>query len=970
MSIKVGLDIGIASVGWAVIDSDKQVIDAGVRLFDSADATKNEVRRNNRGIRRLLRRKVHRINRFKRLWEDSGLEIPFYTDVSTVELRNRAINEKVSVDKLYLILLNMLKHRGISYLDDAIDESVTGDYKESLTRNAKLIETKLPCQIQEDRLISHGVYRGNSIVEGKGDKKAVITSNVFTIQAYIKELNRIFDIQSSFHLFLDEEFRTAYLEIFKSKRAYYDGPGNELSRTNYGRYTTNIDLKTGRYITSPNLFEKLIGKCSVYPDKLRASTASYTAQEFNLLNDLNNLRINGDKLTEFEKKHIISSILNEKVMSINDKRFRKYISLAIGTEVEMMTGARVDKDEKEIFHTFEAYRKLCKSLELNNESFDRDTLDDIAYVLTINTDKESIFSGFKSTGLTIDEGLIEQLIEFRRKNGSLFNKWHSFSLDIMKELIPVMYKESKNQMEILTDRGVFKTSNEIYKEYKSIPSELVLKDIFNPVVKRSVNQSLLVLNKIIDTYGYPEDIIVEMAREDNEKDQKKRITDAQSKNEKDLNRIINRIETEYGIIIEDKHYHKHKALKTKLRLWDEQQGICLYCGQPIRINDLLNDTSLFEIDHIIPISISFDDSKNNKVLVYSIQNQLKGNRTPYMYLNGRLNHWNFESYSHTVNQLYKDGNITRNKNMNLLFKENITKEEVVKGFISRNLNDTRYASRVVLNTIQSYMKAHETGTKVKVIRGSFTAQLRNRLHLEKNRDLSFSHHAIDAMVMCYSKMGLDAYKIAQKEIIDYETGEILDVETYTKMSDDDLYERKMFYEGIQDIKQTILEAEKVVKYSHKVDKKVNRQLSNETIYGVRQKADGTNQKISKIKDIYNLNSFEIFAKKMKKDKKGNNKLEEFLMYHHDPKTFEILLKVVEIYKDKPNPFLAYKDDHGEPIRKYSKKGNGPFVTSLKYYDGEVGSCIDISHKYGHPKGSQKIILDSLNPYRTDVYYNE
>ena len=52
----------------------------------------------------------------------------------------------------------------------------------------------------------------------------------------------------------------------------------------------------------------------------------------------------------------------------------------------------------------------------------------------------------------------------------------------------------------------------------------------------------------------------------------------------------------------------------KLRLWHEQDGRCLYSGKVIDISELLNDCSKFEIDHVIPKSISFDDSRSNKVL--------------------------------------------------------------------------------------------------------------------------------------------------------------------------------------------------------------------------------------------------------------------------------------------------------------------------------------------------------------------
>lgn len=71
--------------------------------------------------------------------------------------------------------------------------------------------------------------------------------------------------------------------------------------------------------------------------------------------------------------------------------------------------------------------------------------------------------------------------------------------------------------------------------------------------------------------------------------------------------------------------------------------------------------------------------------------------------------------------------------------EDITKYDVLKKFINRNLNDTRYASRVILNTLQDFFSSKQTGTIVKVIRGSFTHQMRVNLHIEKT---GMSHTAI------------------------------------------------------------------------------------------------------------------------------------------------------------------------------------------------------------------------------------
>lgn len=82
-----------------------------------------------------------------------------------------------------------------------------------------------------------------------------------------------------------------------------------------------------------------------------------------------------------------------------------------------------------------------------------------------------------------------------------------------------------------------------------------------------------------------------------------------------------------------------------------------------------------------------------------------------------------------------------------------------------------------------------------------------------------------------------------------------------------------------------------------------------------------------------------------------------------------MLKILETYSSEKNPFVAYNKETGDYFRKYSKNHNGPKVEKVKYYSGQINSCIDISHKYGHAKNSKKVVLVSLNPYRTDVYYD-
>lgn len=211
-------------------------------------------------------------------------------------------------------------------------------------------------------------------------------------------------------------------------------------------------------------------------------------------------------------------------------------------------------------------------------------------------------------------------------------------------------------------------------------------------------------------------------------------------------------------------------------------------------------------------------------------------------------------------------------------------------------------------------------------------------------------------------MGYEAYRKLQGEFIDFETGEILDERMWSENMSDDVYQKYLYGQKWSEIRKNIIEAEKNVKFWHYVYHKCNRGLSNQTIRGTRE----YNGKICKTYtlDIRKKEGIKVF--------KGlifdECKRERLLVYRNDPKTFEHLMEIWCEYEDADNPFLQYEKETGDVVRKYAKKHNGPKISKLKYTGGEIGTCIDISHKYGFEKGSKRVVLESLTPYRTDVYY--
>lgn len=184
----LGLDIGIASVGWSLIDTDNnKIIDMGVRLFNSADASNNQQRRESRSARRTLRRKKHRLQ-----------------DVKDFLLKN-----------------------GFSF-NDTLNTNPYEDSKninEPLKINKKLSKEKYPCEIQLERLKEYGKVKGLIEIEDSDSSETLI--NVFTTDSYKREAIAILKQQKKYYPQIDENFIKEYTDIITRKREFYIGPGNE-----------------------------------------------------------------------------------------------------------------------------------------------------------------------------------------------------------------------------------------------------------------------------------------------------------------------------------------------------------------------------------------------------------------------------------------------------------------------------------------------------------------------------------------------------------------------------------------------------------------------------------------------------------------------------------------------------------------------------------------------------------------------
>ena len=932
----LGLDIGITSVGWGIIDIDEnRIIDAGVRLFEEADKEKNVSRRGFRSGRRLKRRRVTRKNDLKSILIDNNLYSEYSSLINPYEVRCKGLKEKLSLEELNAALFHICKHRGSSLEvieDDETKKTDSEGTKKELAENDQLLKAgKYVCEIQLDRLKTNGRIRG--------------ISNNFRSSDYEKELAQLLKVQE-----IDSKVSEDIIKCILRRRNFSDGPGSPKSPSIYGRiFDENGNVKV-------SMIEKMTGKCSIFVEELRAPSKSPSAEFFNLLNDLNNLKLHDGPIDITVKQDLVKTAFEKG--SITPKAIAK----VLGADEEEITGFRIDKDSKPLItklEGFNTFRKIFNEYGISNELSNFDLLDNIAVILTKTKVKSERINELKDK--CGDLPCVEELANLGK-----FTTYHSLSLKALRIMNEELYNTEMNQMQILHLSNKFDITqthfNQKGKKKISVDDEAIL----SPVAMRSYRQAIKVVNAVRSKYGELDSIIVETTRDKNSSEERKRISESQKYYEK-INKKANELLEKYPNI------KPNSKLIMKLRLYEEQGAKTAYTQQPIDLDLLICDSDAYEIDHIIPISVSLDDSINNKALVSRQENQEKGQLSPLMaYEKHKFTNGNLDVYKAFIKGLFSKKCISRKKYLNYMFEKDINKYENMKEFIARNLVDTSYANRLVFNTLMNYFKDNGIGTKVFTVRGQATSAFRKRIKgLEKDRDVDYSHHAIDALIVAsIKKLGLydkllKDFGISNKEIVyNKETGEVIEI-------NDDLLLDERYLKFINELVQY-----KVTKYSWKIDTKPNRSIADQTIYSTRNYGAG-DMVIKKYKNIYDSKFFNLANDVI------NDNTDRYLMAKHDPQTFEKIKNIVVYYynefKDdsskitsgkkgtefKFNPLSHHLEMTGEYITKYSKKNNGPIITSMKYVDGKLGSYVDISQNY--KSNDKKVVLLQISPYRTDFY---
>lgn len=727
----IGLDIGIASVGWAVVALNENaepygLIRCGSRIFDAAEQPNTgeslaAPRREARSTRRRLRRRSLRKADLYELMAQNGLpgraEIEEAVQAGHLPdiyaLRVQALDGPVTEMDFARILLHLMQRRGFRSNRKADDAQKDGKLLQAIDANTRRMEEN------HYRTVGEMMYRDPVFAEHKRNKAENYLSTVRRDQI-VEEAVQLFAAQRQYGAaWASPEMEAEYLTILTRQRSFAEGPGGD----------------------SPYRGMQKVGPCALEgKSERRAPKATFAFEYFTLLQKINHIRIaeNGVNriLTAEERQELLSACY--RTDKLDFARIRKLLALPVEARFNMVryrenqTAEECEKKEKiTVLPCYHKMRKVLNTLRKDHiRSISREQLDAAATALTNPENEEKLRAA-------LEEAQFEPLEVDALMTLPSFSGFGHISVKACRKLIPYL-EQGLNYNDACKEAGYDFQGNYRGEKSQFLPASTEeMEDITSPVVRRAVAQTIKVVNAIIREQGEsPVNIHLELAREMSKNyKQRNELADAMEKNQAENARLMEELHDLFrGRTITGQTLVKY-------RLWKEQKEVCAYSLQMMKLDSVITDSSYAEVDHIVPYSRSFDDRRTNKVLVLTSENRKKGDRLPLEYLQGKRR----EDFI-----VYTKANVKNYRKRQNLLKEGLSKEES-REFIQRNLQDTQYIASFMLNYIRNHLAFADCSAagkqRVVAVNGAVTAFLRKRWGLSKVRADGDLHHAVDATVI-------------------------------------------------------------------------------------------------------------------------------------------------------------------------------------------------------------------------------
>jgi len=699
----LGLDIGIGSCGWAVIETAPwEIVASGSRCFEVPELAKNKkltnaVRRKARGQRKVIRRRRQRLEDVRGLLDKAGLPRPGRTDSGTVaghvwQLRAEALERLLTPGELAAVLIHIAKHRGF--------KSNRKRDRDNQAESGKMLTV---IQARERDLGARYPTFGAMMAQAP--------------EFALRKRNSKDDYR---HTPLRSEVEREARKILSAQRDL----GNTYGGASFEEDFVGIAFRQRPLQDSV----RLLGRCRLEPKQPRAARHCPSFERFRYLSKLATLRVSRGSeaprpLTEVERDKALE--LAGKSREISYSQLRKAIGLAGDERFEGLS-RRAKNPESASLGDFQATTLLAEVLgEVELADLMARTpqqLDDAMAAIVFHETPETIDA--KLAGIGLDEAVRHCLIDNVGMFARLSGAGH-ISACACRRLLPLLeaglgYPQSCERLG--------------YKHWDMGGSRI--NSVKNPVVRKVLRECVRQIEVVIATFGKPDEIHLEMARAIG-KSAKER-DDIDTANEKRrAERRRNRDAFEKLLDTEPRDDEL-----AAFELWQEQHHRCLYCDRAISCKALTAGDNSVQVDHILPFSRSGDNSFRNKVLTHTGCNQDKRDRTPFEWMADDAERWQafmVRVDAHTGLHHQKKRNL---KNKSFAARESAYRE--------RHLNDSRYAMRVLRIELRARFGELGEGARFFAVPGAMTAMVRRAWgvdSLKKDNILGDRDHALDALVV-------------------------------------------------------------------------------------------------------------------------------------------------------------------------------------------------------------------------------
>ncbi len=794
----LGLDLGVGSIGWALISTEneqpKEILAMGSRIVpltkDDSDQfskgqaiTKNAERTAARTARKGLDRYQLRRNFLTQILRENHM-LPERMDENVFtlwKLRADAANPscQLTLPQIGRVLYHLNQKRGYKHAksDESADSKQTA-YVEAVNNRWAELQTSG---------LTLGQYFYQQLEAGKVDNGGQpystfrIKDLVYPRAAYIAEFDAIMEAQRAYY---PEVLTPELIDTLRNRIIFYQRP-----------------LKSCKHLVSLCEFEMKAyttasGKV-VYGGPKVAPRTSPLAELCKIWESVNNLTLTNrnneiypftleerQKLVDFMMEHEVLKLTDmQKILGITKKdgwwagkaigkglqgnktlvALRKALDTLPASQREEMLRFNLQLENAGVFDI-----ETGEELQIVSEEVEKEPLYRLWHLVYSTRSREELAHALEKQYSIIDEEIIENLYKLDFVKPGYANKSNKF----MRKLLPylqegMMYSKACEYIGVNHSNSRTKEQNATRELLTTLP-QLQKNELRQPIVEKILNQMINVVNALVKQYGAIDEIRVELARELKQSKDERESTYKRNNDNERLNKTIAEKIAELGIRVSKSRIQKYK-------MWEETNKCCIYCGKVVNLNDFLKGIDS-EVEHIIPRSVLFDDSFSNKTCACRECNHDKGNMTGYDYVSGK-GQAELEAYTKRVDELFQQKKISKTKRDHLLWKHS----DIPQDFIERQLRQSQYIAKKAVEILQQICREvhatsgsvtdflrHEWGydevlhtlnfprykeaelTYVKVFVNNGVEQ-KKELIRDWTKRLDHRHHAVDALTIALTR---------------------------------------------------------------------------------------------------------------------------------------------------------------------------------------------------------------------------